>query len=57
MADTMEEDSLSTESIVKYVERATAAETKVSSLEQRLAQLEMGSQMGAPPPQTTYYAS
>ena len=43
MADTMEDGSLIIESIVKYGKWATAAETKVSDLEQRLAQLYMDS--------------
>jgi len=56
MADTMDDDTSITESIVKYAERATMAESKVSNLEQRLAQLEVNSQMGAPPPNAAYYA-
>jgi hypothetical protein len=36
-----------TESIVKYAERATAAESKVSELESRLSNLEMGNQQYA----------
>ena len=51
--ETTDDNSL-TESIVRYAERTTAAESKVSDLESRLAQLEMGSQ--APPPQMGYYA-
>ena len=43
---TADETSL-TESIVRYAERTTAAESKVSELENRLAQLEMDNQ--APP--------
>ena len=56
MAETMDDDTSITESIVKYAERATLAESKVSNLEQRLAQLEVNSQMGAPPPNAAYYA-
>ena len=56
MADVMDDDTSITESIVKYAERATMAESKVSNLEQRLAQLEVTSQMGAPPPNAAYYA-
>jgi len=55
MADTLEDDASLAESIVKYAERATMAEAKVSNLEQRLAQLEVNSQMGAPPPNMAYY--
>ena len=56
MADTMEDDASLIESIVKYAERATMAENKVSNLEQHLTQLEVNSQMGAPPPNMAYYA-
>ena len=52
---TMDESSL-TESIVRYTERATVVEGKVADLEQCLSQLEVGSQMMAPPPQMAYYA-
>ena len=47
-----------TESIVRYAERTTAAESKVSELENRLAQLEMDGQAPpqAPPPYAGYYA-
>ena len=47
-----------TESIVRYAEKTTAAESKVSELENRLAQLEMDGQAPsqAPPPYTGYYA-
>ena len=56
MAEGLDDDASITESIVKYAERATMAESKVSNLEQRLAQLEINSQMGVPPPNTAYYA-
>jgi len=56
MADTLEDESSLTESIVKYAERATAAERKIPNLEQCLAQLEVNSQMGATPPNMAYYA-
>ena len=36
MADTLEANSPITKIIVKYVEQATSAETKVSNLEQRM---------------------
>ena len=36
MADTLEVNSPITKIIVKYVEQATSAETKVSNLEQRM---------------------
>ena len=49
---TTDNTSLS-ESIVRYAERTTAAEGKVSDLEQRLGQLEMGSQ--AQPSHAAYY--
>ena len=55
MADTLEDESSLTESIVKYAERATAAERKIPNLEQCLAQLEVNSQMGATPPNMAYY--
>ena len=56
MAEGLDDNTSITESIVKYAERATMAESKVSNLEQRLAQLEVNSQMGGPPPNTAYYA-
>ena len=55
MADTLEDDSSLMEIIVKYAERATTAESNISNLEQHLAQLEVNSQMGAPPPNMAYY--
>jgi len=56
MADTLEDDASITESIVKYAERVIMAESKVSNLEQRLAQLEVNSQMRATYPNTAYHA-
>jgi hypothetical protein len=50
------DDASLTESIVRYAERATAAEGKVTELEQRLSQLEIGNQMMVPPPHAAYYA-
>jgi hypothetical protein len=50
------DDTSLTESIVRYAERATAAEGKVTELEQRLSQLEIGNQMMVPPPHAAYYA-
>jgi hypothetical protein len=49
-----------TESIVKYAERATLAESKVSDLESRLSMLEMGGppvggQQYAPPTKAAYF--
>jgi hypothetical protein len=55
-AETITDDTSLTESIVRYAERASAAEGKVSELEQRLSQLEVGSQMMAPPPHAAYFA-
>jgi hypothetical protein len=45
-----------TESIIKYAERATIAESKVSNLESRLSMLEMGGQPYAPPDGGQQYA-
>jgi hypothetical protein len=44
-----------TESIVKYAERATLAESKVSDLESRLSMLEMGGPQPSPPPVNAAY--
>jgi hypothetical protein len=44
-----------TESIVKYAERATLAESKVSDLESRLSMLEMGGQPYPPPTNAAYF--
>jgi hypothetical protein len=44
-----------TESIVKYAERASLAESKVSDLESRLSMLEMGGQQYAPPTNAAYF--
>ena len=43
MVNTLEDDASLTETIVKYAEMATMAESKVSNLEQGLAQLEVNS--------------
>ena len=56
-----EDDTTSlTESIVKYAERATAAESKISEIESRFAAFEMGPAPPVygppPPPQAAYYA-
>ena len=52
--DTEQDDSTLTESIVRYAERTTEAEGKVADLENRLAQLEFGSQIANGPPQGAY---
>ena len=57
---TTDDDTTSlTESIVQYAERATAAESKVSDLESRIAAIELGASQPTygppPPPQTAYY--
>jgi hypothetical protein len=44
-----------TESIVKYAERATLAESKVSDLESCLSMLEMGGQTYTPPVNAAYF--
>ena len=51
---TTDESSI-TESIVRYSERATAAEGKVQALEDRLNQMELGYHQ--PPPHMEYYSS
>jgi hypothetical protein len=53
---TNDEDNQSlTESIVKYAERATLAESKVSDLESRLSMLEMGEPPNQLPVNATYF--
>ena len=49
------DNSSITESIVRYAERATAAEGKVQALEDRLNQMELGYHQ--PPPHMAYYLS
>jgi hypothetical protein len=44
-----------TESIVKYAERASLAESKVSDLESRLSLLELGGQQNMPPANAAYF--
>ena len=41
--ETMSDEETLTETIMKYVDRASQAESRVSDLEERLAMLEMGS--------------
>ena len=50
----LEDDSSLTERIVKYIDQATLSESKVSNLEQHIAQLKVNSQMRATPPNMAY---
>ena len=48
--ETMSDEETFTETIVKYAERASQAESRVSELEGRLVMLEMGSTAAQAPP-------